>query len=251
MFRTVSQNRDGQPLIVYLPGIDGLGALANQFLSEAETRFSITQLHYPGHSRLTLEELADGCVSALPEKKQSGIIWLGDSFGAAIALTIARRHPQVTQGVILAGGFSKAPSPFKLLTTARLWDSCPGKWRKQVVRRSLNRLARKNPAKIQKNSIDEILSNGHLEEVPWRLRLLAAFDMRQEIQRIETPVLYLGGEEDGQVDTHEESRYFRENCPLCRTFLFPGCGHAVLLERPSECLEVIELFVPIAKRAAA
>lgn len=251
MFRTVSQNRDGQPLIVYLPGIDGLGALANQFLAEAETRFPITQLHYPGHNRLTLEELADGCVAALAEQNQSGIIWLGESFGAAVALTIAQRHPQVTQGIILAGGFSKAPSSFQLLMTARLWDSCPVKWRKQMIRRSLNKIARKNPAKIHKSSIDELLSNGHLDEVPWRLRLLAAFDMKSEIPRITTPVLYLGGEEDRQVSTQEESRFFRESCACCRTFLFPGCGHAVLAERPSECLEVIELFVPMAKRAAA
>ncbi len=251
MFRTLSQQSTGMPAIVYLPGIDGSGALISQFLNKAENTFPLIRLHYPGHSRMSLEELADGCVGALAERDQTGVIWLGDSFGSAVALSIALRHPQYARGVILAGGFSKGPNPLRLLLLARAWDSAPMQWRKKIVRNRLTRLSRRNPSKISCSCIDEVVSNGHLDDVSWRLRLLSAFDVRDALSSLSVPVLYLGGEDDGIVNTLEESRLFREKVQECRTFLFPGCGHAVLAERPDECLGLIDLFVPLAKQAAA
>ena len=251
MFRTLSQQSTGMPAIVYLPGIDGSGALISHFLSKAEESFPLIRLHYPGHSRMNLEELADGCVAALVERDQTGVIWLGDSFGSAVALSIALRHPQVTKGLILAGGFSKGPNPFRLLLMARAWDSAPRHWRKKIVRNRLTRLSRRSPSTIPCSCVDEVVSNGHLDYVSWRLRLISAFDVREALPTISTPVLYLGGEEDGIVNTVEETRIFRDKVPQCRTFLFPGCGHAVLAERPAECLDLIDLFVPLAKRVAA
>lgn len=251
MFRTLSQQSAGMPAIVYLPGIDGSGALVSQFLSKAEDTFPLIRLHYPGHSRMSLSELADGCVSALAEREQTGVIWLGDSFGSAVALSIALRHPQVTQGLILAGGFSKGPNPLRLLLMARAWDSAPVKWRKKIVHNRLSRLSRRYPVKISPSCVDEVVSNGHLDYVSWRLRLISAFDVREALSNLDVPVLYLGGEEDRIVNTHEESRLFRERVRESRTFLFPGCGHAVLAERPDECLDLIDLFVPLAKRVAA
>jgi pimeloyl-ACP methyl ester carboxylesterase len=95
------------------------------------------------------------------------------------------------------------------------------------------------------------VTNAQMEFISWRMRLLAGFDVRNQISRIDAPVLYLAGEDDRLVNTQEEARVFREQVAESRTFLFPGCGHAVLAERPFECIELIDLFVPMAKRAAA
>ncbi len=251
MFRTLSQRSAGTPAIVYLPGIDGSGALVSQFLSKAEDTFPLIRLHYPSHCRMSLEELADGCVSALAEREQTGVIWLGDSFGSAVALSIAMRHPQVTKGLILAGGFSKGPNPLRMLLLARVWDSAPVNWRKKLVHSRLAHLSQRNPTTIPLSCVDEVVSNGHLDFISWRLRLISAFDVRGSLASLDVPLLYLGGEEDGIVNTLEESRLFRDNIRESRTFLFPGCGHVVLAERPEECLELIDLFVPLAKQVAA
>lgn len=251
MFRALSQGGDREISIVYLPGMEGSGALASQFLLKAEGLFPITRLHYPGHSRLTLEEMADGCVSALAEQGKSSAIWLGDSFGSAVALTLALRHPHAARGLILAGGISRPKNPSKLLLAARMWDALPEKWRKGYLRTRLQRLVRRNPTRLHPSHVDEFMIHGQLEFISWRLRLLASFDVRDRLGHIDVPVLYLGGEEDGLVNTQEEARLLREEIAECRTFLFPGCGHAVLGERAVECLELIDLFVPLAKRAAA
>ncbi|NUN96219.1 MAG: alpha/beta hydrolase [Candidatus Omnitrophica bacterium] len=237
--------------MVYLPGIEGSGALASKFLLKAEGHFPITRLHYPGHSRLTIEELADGCVSALAEQGKTSAIWLGDSFGSAVALAIALKHPRATRGLILAGGMTKAPSPVRLLAAARILDTLPSSWRKKALRRRLQRVVRRHPTRFHRSVVDEFLINGQLDFLSWRLRLLSAFNVRSELHKLDCPVLYLGGEEDGLVNTQEESRLLRATLPSCRTFLFPGCGHAVLGERAVECLEVIDLFIPMAKRVAA
>jgi pimeloyl-ACP methyl ester carboxylesterase len=251
MSETVSPTGDSQPCIVYLPGIEGTATLSSQTLLQAEELFRITQLHYPGHSRLTLEEMADGCVAALAERGGKSAIWLGESFGSALALSIAHRHPYATRGLVLAGGFTRGPRPSRLLLAARMWDSFPEKWCKAYLRRRLTRRTRREPSRIAPSSVDAFLTNGQLDFLSWRLRLLAAFDCRDNLDRIRVPLLYLGGEDDALVNTHEEARVLRESVPGARTFIFPGCGHAVLAERGVECLELLNNFVPMTKRAAA
>ena len=82
-------SRESRPHVVYLPGIEGAGVLSQPFLSEAESEFPITRPPDPGQIRLTLEEMADGCAQAIAERGIPYAIWLGDSFGASVALTIA------------------------------------------------------------------------------------------------------------------------------------------------------------------
>jgi pimeloyl-ACP methyl ester carboxylesterase len=243
--------RGARPRVVYLPGIEGSGALSHTFLSQAESLFPITRLHYPGQIRLSLEEMADGCAQALFEQGIPSAIWLGDSFGSAVALTIAERHPRAASGIILAGGLSKPSSVTRLLFWSRVWDRCPDRWRKAVLRKRLGKLGRRNPHSFTKSAVDEFLSNGHLDYLAWRLRLLAAFDARPFLSEIRVPLLYLGGESDSLVDTHEEAREFRTRVSGARAYLFPGCGHFVLGERPSECVELVNNFLPLVARAAA
>lgn len=251
MAEAMNGSAENHHYVVYLPGIEGSATLSSHTLWQAGDLFEITQLHYPGHSRLTLEEMADGCVSALAEHGKRSAIWLGESFGSAVALSIALRHPHATRGVILAGGFTKSPNPTRLLLAARMWDAFPKTWGKSYLRRRLSRLVRKDPSRMSASSLDSFLANGQLDFLSWRLRLLAAFDCRGCLDRIKVPLLYLGGEDDSLVNTQEEAQILRERVSGARTYLFPGCGHAVLAERGLECQELMNLFVPTAKRAAA
>ncbi len=244
-------NDMASPFIVYVPGITGTGSLSNQFLQKTQQTYNLTQLHFPGHSRLTLEELADGCVNALAEQGRRKAIWLGDSFGSAIALLIASRHPSAVEGLVLASGFTKGPSSSRLTLAARIWDASPEAWRNAFLRKRLLRLARKHPGRLSKSSIEDYLINGQMDFISWRLRLLASFDLRETIPGLTVPTLYLGGEQDSMVDTQEEAQILRQHLSGVRTFLFPGCGHAILTERPEECLELLAGFLPLARRAAA
>ncbi|MCA9412862.1 MAG: alpha/beta hydrolase [Candidatus Omnitrophica bacterium] len=251
MSRVLVSNDHASPFIVYVPGITGTGALSNQFLQQTQQSFNLTQLHFPGHSRLTLEELADGCVNALAEQGRRKAIWMGESFGSTIALLIALRHPSAVEGLVLASGLTKMSSPSRLMMAARIWDSSPDAWRKNFLRKRLNRLARRCSGRLSKSQIDNFLINGQMDFVSWRLRLLASFDVRQQLTRIGVPTLYLGGEEDTLVDTQEEAKILRESLESVRTFLFPGCGHAILAERPEESLDILSNFLPLARRVAA
>lgn len=251
MSRMIVNADSTPPFIVYIPGISGTGALAAPFLQKTQSTYDLTQLHYPGRTRLTLEELADGCVSALAEQGRQKAIWMGESFGSAVALSIALRHPSAVEGLILASGFTRAPSPSRLLLAARIWESSPESWRKSFLRSRLHRLARRRPGRLSRDQMEDFLANGQHEFISWRLRLLAAFDVRGSLSNLNAPILYLGGEEDSIVDVQEEAAVLRECCKDVRPFLFPGCGHAVLTERPDECLELLANFLPRARRVAA
>ena len=251
MSRALVSNDLASPFVVYVPGITGTGSLSTQFLNKTQQSFQLTQLHFPGHSRLTLEELADGCVHALAEQGRRKAIWMGDSFGSAITLLIAMRHPSAVEGLILASGFSKAPSPSRLLMAARIWEASPDSWKISFLRKRLSRLSRRYPGRLNKSDIEDYLINGQMEFISWRLRLLASFDVRGQLPKIGVPTLYLGGEEDLLIDTQEEAQIFRQSLSNIRSYLFPRCGHAILTERPEECLELLVNFLPLARRAAA
>jgi pimeloyl-ACP methyl ester carboxylesterase len=251
MYKLLTKKQMGDPVVVYLPGIDGSPLLASNFLARAESLFPVTRLHYPSHHKITLEEMADGCVSALTEQGYENAIWLGDSFGSSIALTIARRHPRSTVGLVLSGGMSHCHSPLKMLFLARIWERLPLRLKKLAVRSLYHPLIKHYPNRFSYHLLDELNAAAQWDSLSWRLRLLAAFDLRSYISHIRVPTLYLGGEDDSWVRTMEETRLIRENIPDSRTFLFPGCGHFVLAERPAEALELIEMFLPFAARAAA
>ena len=124
MTSILNQKGPGQPCVVYLPGIEGSG------------RFGL--VYRTGGKSL------DRFAPALPRTSEADLggdgRWLRGRTGraGAVACSLVRRflrqrtgphdrlrHPHAASAVVVAGGFSKAPNPTRLLLAARFWDTSP------------------------------------------------------------------------------------------------------------------------------
>ncbi|KAJ4831351.1 hypothetical protein Tsubulata_015974 [Turnera subulata] len=95
----------GSPVLLYLPGIDGVGlglTLHHKALGKA---FEVRCLHIPVHDRTPFEGLVkiveETVLLAHASSPNKTIYLLGESFGGCLALAVAARNPQLDLVVVL------------------------------------------------------------------------------------------------------------------------------------------------------
>ena len=96
--------------LVLLPGLDGTEVLFGPLLRALPAWLEPVVVRYPtdgGNGYADLQPLVDAAVGAEPECHV-----LGWSFGGALALRAARRHPDRVRGVVLASSFVLPPMPW-------------------------------------------------------------------------------------------------------------------------------------------
>jgi pimeloyl-ACP methyl ester carboxylesterase len=113
--------------LVYLPGMDGSGRL----LHRQPRLFEDYEVHcvaYPHHRPATYEELADLGAAALESSsgRRPGVV-LAESFGGAVALTLALRRPDRVERLVLVNTFAFYPRRAVIEFAAWLGPLLPAK----------------------------------------------------------------------------------------------------------------------------
>src|ERR1700677_2877050 len=95
--------------LIFLPGLDGTGRLLHRqprLLDE----FDVQCIAYPQHRPTTYQELAEMGVKALEGSRGRlpGVI-LAESFGGAVALTLALSRPDLVDRLVLVNTFAHYP----------------------------------------------------------------------------------------------------------------------------------------------
>lgn len=100
---------EGQPLVLLHGAFSAIGTSFGKILPELANRRQVIAFELQGHGRtadidrpLTLENMADDAAAALHQLGIGQADFFGYSMGAAIALRVAIRHPQVVRKLVLA-----------------------------------------------------------------------------------------------------------------------------------------------------
>ena len=97
---------NGRPCVVYLPGLDGTGRLLHR-QADLHEQYDVRCIAYPQDQPQTYESLANLALSHL-EGAGGGIV-LAESFGGAVALTLALQRPDLVQRLVLVNTFAYFP----------------------------------------------------------------------------------------------------------------------------------------------
>jgi pimeloyl-ACP methyl ester carboxylesterase len=257
----------GAPVIL-IPGSFCTYRTWNTIIPRLSPRFRVLALDYLGAGDsdkprsgfgYTVEEQADLIAEMISTLRLGKTHLVGASYGGAIALNMAARHPEAVDKVIsIEGGVVKPKSmpsaPLEgLLRFPILGDLVLGVMRTGALS-SLAMIAIAGAwyPHMTKNERRRMLWEQSFNikaatRIPWyRIsiahRTTASFE--EEAKRIRAPILYVhGGQSDFHTMTEENIRFLREFLPHAQIKCFEDGIHDLQSQKPYEVAEMILEFL--------
>lgn len=186
---------------------------------------------------LTLDLLAGQVAATFPGPSDL----VGFSLGAAVAATVAARHPELVRRLVLIAGWTHAEEPrlrLGLRTWARLAATDPESFA------AIGPLLAFDPAYLSELGQEGVAAMtatppgpGAVRQIELDLRL----DLRPLLPRITAPTLVIGCARDYLIPV-EHARALHAAIPGS-TYAELDAGHVVLHERPKEITALIRDFI--------
>ena len=203
---------------------------------------SVVALDLPGHGRSsgleglpTVDAYAEFVGRFAAALRLRPFVLVGRSMGAAIAMTIAARRPELLQGLVLACAAARFAIRDENLATLR--DVVRGRLPQQFTTETFS------PATGM-----ELMRETWVEQVKTdpRVRLTdllacQAFDGRDLLSRIRTPTLIVAGADD-QVTPAALAEELARGIPHARLEVIPAAGHQAPLEQADRFNQLVATF---------
>ena len=237
--RYLKRGDNGSPVML----IHGFGGDLNNWLFNHEalaTQHVVYALDLPGHGASTkqveqgtLDELAGVVVGFLEAMEIQKAHLVGHSMGGAIALTLARNHPERVHSLALIG-------------SAGLGTEIDGSYLEGFVasqkRKDLKPHLQKlfsNPALITRQFVEDVLRFKRIDGVKPALESIAnqfctqgrqSVQLRDQLADLEVPRLVIWGEEDRIIPASHGQGIATE----VQLEILPGAGHMVQMEASAQ-----------------
>lgn len=191
---------ENAPLLILGPSLGTSTVLWEKSIACLSQRYRVAAWDLPGHGdspaaseRFSVADLADAVVATIEEK---GFFYAGVSLGGAVALELLLRHPdRVRAAAIVASGAQ--------LGTPGAWAQRAAKVRAESTSSLIIQSAQRwfAPDSVAKEPelagrLLHALQAADDESYALCCEALAAYDLRQRLGEIATPVLALWGEHD-------------------------------------------------------
>ncbi|KAJ6762867.1 TRANSMEMBRANE PROTEIN 68 [Salix purpurea] len=254
------------PLLLFLPGLDGVGlglALHHKALGKA---FEVRCLHIPVYDRTSFEglmEIVEETVRLEHDSSPNKPIYLvGESFGACLALAVAARNPKIDLVLILvnpATSFSRSQLPLLPILEALpdgLHDVFPylvGFVTGNPVKMAMANIEYKLPPRLQfqqlYHNLTALLPSVSVlsdiipkETLIWRLKLLksAAAYANSRLHAVKAEALVLASGNDNLLPSKDEAYRLKSSLKNCKVRYFNDNGHSMLMEDGLNLLTIIK-----------
>ena len=203
--------------------------------------FSVVAWDAPGCGRsvdppesFRLPEYADALAGLVAELGLEPAHVLGHSFGGALALEVARRHPRAVATLVLAGGYAgwKGSLPAdeverRLAFALDTADRLPGRFEPASMRGLFSERMSPDTAA----ALASIMSESRPVATRAMARALAEADLREALPSINVPTLLIHGEAD-ERSTLAVAEDLHDRIPTSSLVVLPELGHECSLEDP-------------------
>jgi len=193
--------------------------------------------HLWGQTLDSVEEYADWLKEYIRGKGYSDVVLVGHSFGGAIALMYALKHPQDLKGIIIIGsGARLRVHPMYLATLEEAVKGNPRQWYQLLAEDH-----RLTPEDYKREVIEKQKAIGPAVMLS-DLLCCDKFDLMDRVQEIKLPALVICGELD--VMTPEKyANYLGAKLANSRVVVVPQATHFVFAEKPEAVNKAIEDFI--------
>jgi pimeloyl-ACP methyl ester carboxylesterase len=197
----------------------------------------------PGHGksegagRQEISEYALDILAFMKALKLRGAVVVGHSMGSAIALTLAVQYPKQVLGLGLLGSGAKlrvAPAILDLTANTGTFSNAV----ELVINHSFSEQA---DSQLKKLSIKQMLET-RTPVLHGDFLACNAFNILNELPRIQTRTLILCGEKDAMTPP-KFSEALRDGIPGAQLEIVPEAGHMLMLEQPEAVAKSLEQFL--------
>lgn len=219
----------GHPLI-YVPGLDGTGLLFYRQTRLLRHRFRVITFRLRDEATdmdTLIGDLLHHLDLAVPRGEP--VVMVGESFGGALAMSFASRHPERVAELVILNSFTRITPRAKLHVALAGMQLIP--WRTMQWVRSLTAW-RLHSAHTHDDEIRNflLLTRGTTREgYRNRLRILTRYDIRPALQRLTMPTLFLAADEDHLLPSVREARVMVAEAPHATMRILEGHGHGCFL----------------------
>ncbi len=180
-----------QPTLVLLPGMDGTGRLFGRFVAELQGRYPSLVISYPPDKELDCPALLALVHAAIPADRP--YVLLAESFSGPIAIQHAAAAPVNLQALILVASFAANPLPRLLRWLGVLAPLFSGRMPESLLRRYL--LGAGAPPELVQE-LKAAIGSVQPRVLTHRLRQILTVDVREQLENITVPLLYVAGKQD-------------------------------------------------------
>ncbi|MBV9669311.1 MAG: alpha/beta hydrolase [Acidobacteriales bacterium] len=237
----------GEPLIL-VPGMDGTGNLFYQQIPSLAQHYRVITYALRG-SAIRLETLGDDLeyVARSTSDKGKPII-LGESFGGAVALSLALRHPEMVKGLVMVNSFAYAPSRKSLRLALLGLHAIPQRAMSLVRHMTASRLHSPNRNRETLRMFLAHTADVSKDVYRKRLRMLREYDVRNRINEISIPTLFLAADSDRVVRSLEQARWMASRMPNATVKVLEGHGHVCLTNSEVKLAELLQQWEGVSLR---
>ena len=237
--RHLKRGENGSPVVL----IHGFGGDLNNWLFNHEAlaaQHVVYALDLPGHGGSTkqvepgdLEELAGVVVGFLEAVGVPKAHLVGHSMGGAIALIVAKNHPQQVQSLALIGSAGLGSE-----IDASYLEGFVSAQKRKDLKPHLQKLF-SNPALITRQFVEDVLRFKRIDGVKTALEAIAgqlcsqgqqSVQLGDQLADIDIPRLVIWGDEDQIIP----ASHGQGLAPAVRSEVLPGAGHMVQMEAPAQ-----------------
>lgn len=258
---------NGSPVLLFLPGMDGVGLGLILHHKPLGKVFEVRCLHIPVYDRTPFEGLVKFVEETVrlehglsPNKP---IYLVGDSFGGSLALAVAARNPTIDLVLILVNPATSIGRS-QLQPLLPILEALPDEFHVTVP--YLLSFIMGDPVKMAMVNVDSMLPpalvveqlsrnltsllprlSGLADVIPketllWKLKLLksAAAYANSRLHAVKAEVLVLASGKDGMLPSRDEAQRLWSSLKNCRVRYFKENGHTLLLEDGINLMTIIK-----------
>ena len=218
----------GRPL-VYVPGIDGTGALFfAQLRRLAEYRVATYRLR---DSASTMNELVDDLAEVVRKTSPAGapVTMVAESFGGALAMSFALAHRTAVSSLVVLNSFAKYHAPWQLQVAMGGLRVLP--WALTSRMRHFAARRHHSPSTPGQDAARAIsltrlsTREGYLN----RLGILSRYNLHDQLSQLSVPTLFLAADRDLLIPSVRQAQLMASRVPDAQVRVLEGHGHACLL----------------------
>jgi 3-oxoadipate enol-lactonase len=169
---------------------------------------------------------------------------LGESFGGALTLSFALAHPERVRRLVVLNSFANFDSRARLWMAYQLARVTPWQLMPLARRVTARRLHSPHTSQAEIRRFQQMMTVSTQSGYVSRLRILQTYDVRDRLNTIAAPVLYLAADRDRLVPAVWQARMMGDLTPNATVRILEGHGHICLIAPNLDLAQILDKWHP-------